>query len=530
MHAILINGEWRSSESSGMFHATNPHSATALSDEYPVSSWADCDAALSSAASAFERLREQPPEKVAEFLERYAERIENRADEICDLAYQETGLPIQPRLLDVELPRTCNQLRQAAAAARDAIWSVPTIDTQTGLRSIHAPLGPVAVFGPNNFPFAFGSVSGGDFAAAIAAGNPVIAKANSCHPGTTRLLAEEAQFAVREAKLPEGSVQLIYRMEHADGLRLVTDPRLAAVGYTGSRAAGLRLKSAADSVGKPIYLELSSINPVFMLPGAIAERGEAIVDQLVNSCLMGTGQFCTSPGMVVLWDSPESETFIQDLVDRMSAASEGVLLSRSVLDSLIESVNQIADAGGKILCGGCRSDQNGFRYANTVLKTDGQTYLQAPESFQREAFGNALLLVIVRDDPQAIELVQTLEGNLTGTIYSHSDARAGQDEAVYGRIEPYLRQRVGRLLNDKMPTGVAVSPAMNHGGPFPATGHPGFTAVGMPTSIIRFSMLQSFDNVRPHRLPLNLQDENPHGVLRLVDGQWTSESLIVPAG
>src|SRR5690349_10287933 len=259
-HPVLIAGRWRPAKSSGAFRAENPATKEPL-DEYPISGWEDCDEALSAAAEAFEQMRRLPAEKFAGFLDAFAGRIEARKDEIVRLANQETALPISPRLADNELPRTTLQLRQAASAAREGAWALPTIDAKNNIRSMYGPIGPVAVFGPNNFPLAFNSASGGDFAAAIAAGNPVIAKANSSHPGTTRLLAEEAALAVADTKLPPATVQLIYRTAHADGERLVSDPRVGATGYTGAREAGLTLKRAADQAGKPIYLELSSVNP-----------------------------------------------------------------------------------------------------------------------------------------------------------------------------------------------------------------------------------------------------------------------------
>jgi len=193
------------------------------------------------------------------------------------------------------------------------------------------------VFGPNNFPFAFGSISGGDFAAAIAAGNPVIAKANSSHPGTTKLFAEAAQDAASAAGLPDGMVQLIYRTSHPIGEQLVTDPRTGATGYTGARKAGLKLKKAADNAGKPIYLELSSVNPVILLPAVLEEKGAALAEEFTGSCLMGAGQFCTNPGMLVLVRSDAAESFISAITEQFSAATSGTLLSSSVEKSLHES-------------------------------------------------------------------------------------------------------------------------------------------------------------------------------------------------
>jgi alpha-ketoglutaric semialdehyde dehydrogenase len=500
---VLLAGQWRAAKSSAIFQAANPATGEKLAGEFPVSSWPDCEAALDAAADAAVVLRTIPPEQIAKFLTRFAERIEARKADLVDMAHVETALPKAPRLGEVELPRTTNQLRQAAAAAIDGSWAMPVIDAKLNIRSMLAPLGPVLIFGPNNFPFAYNGVAGGDFAAAIAAGNPVIAKAHPCHPATTKLLAEEAFAAVGETGLPPATIQMIYHVEPADGLRLVADPRLGAVGFTGSRMAGLKLKAAADAVGKPIYLELSSQNPVVILPGALAERSEKIVEEFTGSCLMANGQFCTSPGLTILFAGEDAEKFIAGVKAKLEGATPTSLLSSGVANNLSASVKILQAAGAGVVTGG--SELGGNRFANTLLRVSGDAFLASPEKLQTEAFGNASLAVVVRDAKQALEVLSHLEGNLTGSIYSDTQ---GADDAVYEKISPLLRARVGRLLNDKMPTGVAVSPAMNHGGPFPATGHPGFTAVGIPAAMRRFAMLQCFDNVRSHRLPAALRDKN----------------------
>jgi len=517
---ILIGGEWRESAGKETFQAVNPNTREPLPEKYPVSSWDEVDEAVRAAANAFETVRNWPGERFAAFLERYAEHIEQRAEELSETAHQETALPVSPRLKGVELPRTTNQLRQAAAAARDGGWALPTIDSQTNIRSMYAALGPVAVFGPNNFPFAFNGMSGGDFAAAVAAGNPVIAKGHTSHPGTSRLFAEAAHQAAKETDMPPGFVQLIYRTSHADGARLVSHPLLGATGYTGSRSAGLKLKEAADNAGNPIYLELSSINPVFILSGALDERLEDIADEFTGSCLLGTGQFCTNPGLVVLPPGERSQDFVEAVANRFSEVPVGTMLSAGVEKNFESGLKKLVAAGAEVVTGGKQGGGDGFCHQNTLLLTTGSTFLEDPEALQTEAFGNSSLLILAENDDQMTAIAEQLEGNLTGCIYSHS---GGDDDATYDRIVPAIRQHVGRLLNDKMPTGVAVSPAMNHGGPFPATGHPGFTAVGIPASLRRFAMLQCFDNVRPHRLPPALQDKNPTGHLwRFVDGEWST--------
>jgi 2,5-dioxopentanoate dehydrogenase len=516
---VLIGGEWRKAHASDTFQSDDPVARKPLPEKFPVSTWKDCDAALDAAAEAAEVMRRLPGEQIAAFLEKFADRIEARKDDLVKTAHAETALPATPRLADVELPRTTGQLRQAAAAAREGSWLMPTLDTKNNIRSYLAPLGPVAVFGPNNFPFAFNSAAGGDFAAAIAAGNPVIAKANTTQPATTRIFAKEAARAVEETSLPPATVQLLYRTSHAEGERLVADPRLGATAYTGSRAAGLKLKAAADKAGRPIYLELSSVNPVVILPGALKSRMSEIADEFTQSCLMGAGQFCTNPGLVMLLKSLESDTFVSTIIQKFEKAPAGTLLSKGVESSLAAGVATLRRAGAKLLTGDAPGDGRGYCRKNTLLEVRGEPFLRDPEIFQTEAFGNASLIVIADDVQQAEAIIESLEGNLTGCIYSDA---GGSDDAVYDRLAPRLRRRVGRLLNDKMPTGVAVSPAMNHGGPYPATGHPGFTAVGIPAALRRFGMLQCFDNVRPNRLPAILQDKNPTGnTWRCIDGQWT---------
>jgi 2,5-dioxopentanoate dehydrogenase len=516
---VLLNGEWRESAGTTTFQAVNPRTGETLPGTYPLSPWSEVEAMVQAAARAFDLVRSWPGERFAAFLDDYASRIEAAAADLVAMAHAETGLPVEPRLAKAELPRTTNQLRQAARAAREGSWLRPVIDTAANIRSVHAPLGPVVVFGPNNFPFAFNGMAGGDFAAAVAAGCPVIAKGHSSHPGTTRLFAELAHAASVAAGLPPGFVQVVYRLAHEDGEKLVSHPLVGAIGYTGARETGLVLKAAADRVGKPIYVELSSINPVVILPGALAQRGVALADEYVGSVLMGTGQFCTNPGLLLLFKSDAAQAFVTAISEKFAAAPVGTLLSTSVLRHLESSVATIQAAGARPLCGGTRASGSAAAHANTLFLVEGKAFLERGRELQTEAFGNVALVVLVEDESTMDSVLASLEGNLTGTVYSAAD---GSDDAAYARIEPLLRQRVGRLLNDKMPTGVAVSPAMNHGGPFPTTGHPGFTAVGLPASIARFTKLDCYDAVRENRLPAALRNENPAGIWRCIDGAWTT--------
>ena len=518
MEKVYINGIFRDSVAASSFRASNPSTGEALERDFPVSEWKEIDEALEVASSCFKELRSMSPEKIAAFLDTFADLIQSDKDTLVDLAHEETGLPKTPRLGDVELPRTVNQLKLAATAARSGSWSMPTIDTKANIRSCYQPIGPVCVFGPNNFPFAFNSLAGGDFAAAIASGNPVIGKANSSHPATTKRFAELAKQAIEKTGMPKGLVQLLYRTSHVDGERMVGDPRLAAIGYTGSRNAGLQLKSVADKVGKPFYAELSSVNPIVYMPGAMKERVEKLIEEYVASGLMGAGQFCTNPGLLIMLKSQEADRFVSGVTDKYKSSPAGTLLSKSVESSLVKSISILCGAGAELLVGGNKVEGGRCAVANTALRVTGEKFLSDAHSFQTEAFGNAVLIVVCDSMTELKQVIEQLEGNLTGAIYSATD---GSDDGIYQPIAEELSQKVGRLLNDKMPTGVAVSPAMNHGGPFPATGHPGFTAVGIPASMIRFAKLTCFDAVRPSRLPAVLQDSNPQKAWRSIDGVWT---------
>ncbi len=520
---LLVAGRWRPArESAGLFRAVDPATGRAIGPEFPRNGAADLEETIAAAADAAPALAATGPERIAAFLEGYADAIEADAGELADLAQSETALPAPTRLRGNELPRTCNQLRQAARAARDYAWTQPVIDTTGGLRSHFAPLGkPVLIFGPNNFPFAFNAVSGGDFAAAIAARNPVVAKAHPSHPATSRRLAEHAHRAVLAAGLPPATVQMLYDFDAPLGLTVAGDARLGAIAFTGSRAGGLALKQSADRAGIPFYGELSSLNPVFLLPGALAERSEALAEEFSASCLLGSGQFCTNPGLVFVPPGDAGSAFVAATQARFSAAAPMVLLSRSVLASLEHSVDTLRKGGATLLCGGTAYD-GGHRYAPTLFQVSADDFLRAAHLLQTEAFGPCSLLVRCANDAQMQAVARALEGQLTGTIYRAAD---GRDDALWQALAAVLRPRVGRLIANKMPTGVLVSPAQQHGGPYPAATHPGFTAVGLPASIHRFAALHAYDNVPDALLPAELRDANPGGVMRRIDGQWTTADV-----
>ena len=518
LEQVLIGGRWCASlDVQGSFRAEDPVRAEAIGPAFPISGDADIEAAMRAAVDAADALRAASPARIADFLERYAAAIEADADQLVALAHMETALPAEPRLRTVELPRTSNQLRLAAKAVREYAWTDPVIDTQGGLRAHRAPLNkPVLVFGPNNFPFAFNAIAGSDFASAIAARNPVIAKAHPSHPATSQRLAQLAHTALLEAGLPAASVQMLYHFDNALGLAWAGDARLGAIGFTGSRVGGLALKAAADKAGVPIYAELSSVNPVFLLPGVLAERGDALAQEFFASCTMGSGQFCTNPGIVIVPAGAQGDAFVAAATKLFAEAEPKVLFSRGVQQNLVRAVAGLRAAGAQRLAGGDAGE--GYRFQPTLLGVDGETFLAHAESLQAEAFGPVSLIVRAADLAAMQRIAASFEGNLTGTIYRAAD---GSDDAAWQTLAPVLRNKVGRLIANKMPTGVAVSAAMNHGGPYPSTSHGGFTSVGMPAAIRRLTALHSYDNVPENLLPAELRNRNPGGVQRLVDGRWT---------
>lgn len=363
----------------GRFRAFDPSRKLELdAHDFPISGWDDLDAMLDAGQRAATEMARLPGERIAAFLEAYAAGIEARAEALIESAHRETGLPVEPRLRSAELPRTTGQLCQAARAARDGGWARPTLDTANNLRSMHGPLGgPVLVFGPNNFPFAFNGIAGGDFAAAIAAGNPVIAKAHPAHPHTSLLLAQAAAEAVQASGLPSGAVQMFFHTSDALGLRAVADPRTAAVAFTGSRPAGMAIKAAADAAGKPAYLEMSSVNPVFLLAGALAERGAAIAAELAGSCAMGAGQFCTRPGVAVLAPGAHTDAFVQEMQRLTAATAAGVLLTARAPEAVGEAVAALRAAGAELLAGGdIAADAAGYGFQPTLLAVSGSRFLR----------------------------------------------------------------------------------------------------------------------------------------------------------
>lgn len=460
------------------FHAWNPTSAEPIKKTFEVSSLEDLTNLAENMPATIE------PDAAAAFLSAYVDVLESDREAIAELAHEETGLPLEPRLRSIEFDRMLLQLRQAAEAAADVSptsWRAPRIDEATNIRSCYGPLGgAVFIMGPNNFPLAYNSISGGDFASAIAAGNPVIAKGHPSHPQTCERLAECMKKATATCGMDSSVVRFFQHCTPDDGLALIAHDSVKGVAFTGSRRSGLALKDAADRCGKPVYLEMSSVNPVFFLPGATSPATAA---EWAGSITLGGGQFCTKPGLGFTC----SRSFVDDVEAAMRALPEAIQLTTDHTDL----VDRFMHAGATLVCGGPAKE---FRWEPTLLKVDGATFEAHAKVLWEECFGPVALLVECDGLEQMERIARGIEGQLTASVY----ADEGDDPA---NLFAVLRSKCGRLLQNKMPTGVAVVPSMVHGGPFPATGHPGFTAVGMPSSIPRFAALHCYDNVASEHLP-----------------------------
>jgi len=500
MHGNWIAGQWRAPiEQMGEWQAVDPRSAEVFGDAFPISGRADVDAALSAATAAVQTLAQASNAQIADFLDDYAARIEAELPALAEIAERETGLPQTPRLLSVEGPRTVNQLRLAAAAARDDSWRDAVIDRENGIARWRESLGKaVWCIGPNNFPLAFNGISGSDFASAIVARNPVIAKAHPGHPNTTLKLAQLAEAALQASDLPAATVQLIHHLQPEDGLRMAADPRLGAIGFTGSQRSGLALKSAADRGGALSYLELGSVNPVFLLPGAASADSESFASAFVAGASLGGGQFCTNPGLLVLPHAASAQSLLQHLAQAYQQLPPAQLLSQAVASGLANAISSLCAAGAELCAGAAQSCGPGYKFPWTLLSVSADDYLARSQVLQQEAFGPLTLVVHSATAGQRQAIATGLEGQLTGTLWLGSD---GSDNAEAAELGRWLRPKVGRLLENKLPPGVALSPAMHHGGPFPSSVHAGFSAVGMPGAITRFTQLACYDNVGAERIP-----------------------------
>jgi alpha-ketoglutaric semialdehyde dehydrogenase len=511
-----IIGSGRGESNSGGTPASNPATGETLEPAFVEPSPEEVDRAASLAAEAAIPFGKLSGRSKAQFLRAIAKEIEDLGDVLVERATAETALPAAR--IQGERGRTCGQLRMFADLVEDGSWVDARIDhadperqpaPKPDTRSMLRPVGPVAVFCASNFPLAF-SVAGGDTASALAAGNPVIVKAHSAHPGTAELVGNAVRAAVEKCGLPEGVFSLLFGGGRSVGAALVKDARVKAVGFTGSRAGGRALMdiAAAREEPIPVYAEMSSINPVFVLPGAMAERGEALATGLHGSVTMGVGQFCTNPGLVMIGGELD-ESFAGTLTKLMGETAAATMLTSGICEAYRNGVNNLKAIDGveALVCG----DSDGNAAAAAVFKTDAATFM-AGNGIDDEVFGPATLLVTHDGREQMLELARSMEGQLTATLHGTEE-----DLKDYAELVQVLETRVGRLVVNAFPTGVEVNHSMVHGGPYPATSDGRSTSVGTQ-AIYRFSRPVCYQGFPQGALPDELTDANPLGVKQLVDG------------
>ncbi|MBJ6120421.1 aldehyde dehydrogenase (NADP(+)) [Sphingomonas mollis] len=515
--AMLIGSDER--QATARFSAIDPASGETLTPDFSSADAGAVADACALADAAFPVYSATTPEDRAAFLEGIADQIVAIGDDLIVRAMSESGLP--RARLEGERGRTVGQLKLFAQVVRQGDWLDATIDPalpdraplpRPDLRRVNLAIGPVAVFGASNFPLAF-SVAGGDTASALAAGCPVVVKGHPAHPGTGELVARAIAKAVANAGLPAGTFSYLPGETNDLGGALVADPRIQAVGFTGSRGGGLALVRIAAEREQPIpvYAEMSSINPVILFPAALEARGEAMATAFVQSLTMGAGQFCTNPGLVLAIDGPALDAFIAAATTAMTGSQPAVMLSPGIHASFEQGVDALAaHQSVKTVARGCVGD--GVNQAvGALFQTDATSFL-ADRALGHEVFGSSSIVVRCADMAEIASVIASLEGQLTATL--QMDAA---DEADAAHLVPVIARRVGRILANGWPTGVEVSHAMVHGGPFPATSDGRTTSVGT-LAIYRFLRPVCFQNLAPSLLPAALGDGNPWGVARRMDG------------
>jgi alpha-ketoglutaric semialdehyde dehydrogenase len=505
--------------SAGSVRAFNPATHAELEPAFGTATTEDLNAACELAEQAFDAYRAAPLEQRARFLETIADRIMDIGPLLLERAGQESGLPAAR--LEGERGRTCNQLRLFAKVVRDGHFLEATLDSALPQRTPPRPdlrmrkigLGPVAVFGASNFPLAF-SVAGGDTASALAAGCPVVVKAHNAHLGTSELVAKAIHKAVEECGMPEGTFSMLIGTGFEIGQALVSHPAIKAVGFTGSRQGGLALSKAAAARKEPIpvYAEMSSINPFFLLPGALKAGAAKLASGFVDSLTMGVGQFCTNPGLVIALAGPDLDAFRAAAVEALGAKGAGTMLTPGIHQAYVDAIGKRSGHAGVELVAQGGADGVGCAARAALYQCDAATFLANP-ALEDEIFGPTSLVVACRDESELVEVTRHVEGQLTATVHATAD-----DTQLAAKLLPTLERKAGRILFNGYPTGVEVSYAMVHGGPFPATSDSRTTSVGA-TAIERFLRPVCYQDLPADLLPEALRDDNPLKLARIVDGQ-----------
>jgi NADP-dependent aldehyde dehydrogenase len=522
LEGLSILGQSRGSRGGRIFFGINPATGTDLPGEFHSSAAAEVAQAAGLAQAAFGEYSGWPAARRWTLLQRIAELLEANAGPICERANLETALP--PARLQGELARTCFQLRFYGEAVANGLSAGVCIDPADSdhqpqprpeLRALRIPVGPVVVFGASNFPLAY-SVAGGDTASALAAGCPVIVKAHPAHPGTSELVGLLVQQAARELGAPAGVFSMLFDAGHEIGAALVRHPAVKAVGFTGSRRGGRALMDLAAARPEPIpvYAEMGSVNPVFILPGAAGERADQIAGGLHASFTLGVGQFCTNPGLVFIQSGADAERFLARLKELTTTTAAGTMLTRALCADFHAGAKrfQIHPQVETLVAPSAPGAAPSATAGAALFATTAASFLE-DRTLMAEVFGPDTLVVRCESWAQMLAAASALEGQLTASIHAQPT-----ETGVAGQLLAILSHKAGRLIWNGFPTGVEVAHAMTHGGPYPATSDGRSTSVG-PRAVDRWLRLVSFQNFPEALLPAEVQAANPQRWPRLVAGR-----------
>ncbi len=514
-----------STEGDQTFRGIDPRNGEPLDPAFTDATDREVDRALRLAGDAFSAMSDIDRPARAAFLEQIGQNLIDLGDELIDRTSAETALP--EARLQGERGRTVGQLNAFAEVVREGSYVGARIDhaqpdrqplPKPDVRRMLVPVGPVAIFGASNFPLAF-SVAGGDTASALAAGCPVVVKGHPNHPGASEMVGRAIVEAARKTGMPEGIFSLVQGTGHGVGLALVRHPTTAAVGFTGSLRGGRALfdAAAARPVPVPVYAEMGSTNPLFLLPDKLDADAEALADGLLGSVTLGAGQFCTNPGLVFVVEGSAADRFIDHLASRLGESSEGTMLHAGIRQAFDTGVDTLASVDGvELKARGGSSDAGPCAACPALLATDSATFRSRPE-LKEEVFGPATLVVRCADESELYELAQGLEGQLTATVHGTES-----DLERLPKLTRILQHKAGRVLLGGFPTGVEVCPSMQHGGPYPSTTDPRSTSVGT-AAIDRWLRPVAYQGFPQSLLPSELRDGNPDGILRMVDGSWSHD-------
>jgi NADP-dependent aldehyde dehydrogenase len=518
-------GNTLSATGNDTFKAANPATGEVLPQQFYLLTEAEAAAVTAKAASAFKLYNKKTAAEKALFLDTIADEIMAIGDALINRAMEESGLPAAR--LTGERARTTGQLKMFAKLLRDGSWVDARVDTaipdrqplpKPDLRSMLVALGPVMVFGASNFPFAY-SAAGGDTASALAAGCPVILKAHPLHPGTDELVGHAIISAAKKTNMPDGIFSLVFCNE-AMAIRLVTDNVVKAIGFTGSRKGGMAIFNAAVNRAEPIpvYAEMSAVNPLILLPGAVAANAKAIAQGYAGSVSLGVGQFCTNPGLVYMVDDDNTKVFLSALSENIEKIAPATMLSKNICAAYNSGVQQLKAAATLAAQSGAAADAaktEAIPYIFTVTQKD----FMADKNLANEVFGPVSLIVLCKDAEGIAAVLQHAEGQLTATVHA-----ADSDNKYLLPIVELMKEKAGRILFGGFPTGVEVCDAMVHGGPFPATTDGRSTSVGT-AAIGRFVRPVSYQNFPQALLPDELKNSNPLNIMRIVNGVHSKDAI-----